>query len=356
MTGVLPDDRSLASLGYRMPAEWEPHAATWVSWPHKEQSWPGKLDLILPVFARMVAEISHSEAVHVNVCDVQMAEQARSLIGQHNPSDTVTLHLCPTNDAWCRDHGAIIVVRDSETDQGLPRRVALDWKFNAWGGKYPPFDLDNRVPGYMAESLEIPARSQPYVLEGGAIDVNGEGLLLTSESCLLNPNRNPELDRSAIERMLCENLGVELVLWLGDGIEGDDTDGHVDDMTRFVGPRRILTAIETNPHDPNHVPLRENLERLESLNAEHALGLEIQTLPMPAPVIHESQRLPASYANFYIANTVVLVPTYATQAADAEALATLRECFPDRQVIGIDCTDMVWGLGAFHCLTQQIPR
>jgi agmatine deiminase len=334
--------------GYRMPAEWEPHQATWVSWPHKEASWPGKIETIKPVFARMVADISRSETVHVNVNDDRMEAEARRLLTELGPLGEVVFHRLPTNDAWCRDHGAIFVKRDQ-----APALCALDWKYNAWGDKYPPYDLDNRVPAGMAEFLRAPRVEIPWVLEGGSIDVNGEGVLLTTEACLLNPNRNPELSKSQIEQLLQDHLGVEQILWLGDGIVGDDTDGHIDDITRFVNPRTVITAIEPNAEDENHEPLQENLERLKSVRI-NGWPLNIVELPMPRPVEYEDQRLPASYANFYIANTVVLLPCYGGPQ-DREAQEILQSLFPDRRVLGIDCTDLIWGLGAFHCLTQQVP-
>ena len=336
--------------GYRMPAEWEHHAGTWVSWPHKKASWPGKIDAIKPIFAKMVAELSRSETVHININDEEMQAEAVRYLSDHGPLGDVVFHRIPTNDAWCRDHGAIFVKRD--TDQSL---CALDWKYNAWGNKYPPFDLDNRVPRQMAEFLEVPRIEIPWVLEGGSFDVNGEGVLLTTESCLLNPNRNPELTQPEIEQLLQDNLGALQILWLGDGIVGDDTDGHIDDITRFINPTTVVTAVERNEQDDNYVPLQENLTRLKSMRLLNGQPLNIIELPMPRPIIFEGERLPASYANFYIANTVVLLPFYGGPA-DGEAQSILESAFPNRQVIGIDCTDLIWGLGAFHCLTQQVPE
>lgn len=347
--------------GYRMPAEWEPHQATWVSWPHKEASWPGKIETIKPVFARMVAELSRSETVHINVNHDKMEAEARKLLAEFGPLGEVVFHHLPTNDAWCRDHGAIFVkrVEPAGAKGSLPASAeatlcALDWKYNAWGNKYPPYDLDNLIPKGMADYLNVPRVEIPWVLEGGSIDVNGEGVLLTTENCLLNPNRNPELTKPEIEELLRNHLGVEQILWLGDGIVGDDTDGHIDDITRFVNPNTVVTAIEKNPDDVNHEPLTENLERLMSFQLPSGEPLKVLELPMPRPVECEGERLPASYANFYIANTVVLLPFYGGRA-DFEAKEILASAFPGRQVIGIDCTDLVWGLGAFHCLTQQVP-
>lgn len=347
--------RSLADLGYRMPAEWEPHEATWVSWPHNAESWPGEgcLERAEAVFAKAFAILSRSETVHVNVNDAAMESRAKRLLDEHGPLGDIRFHHFPTNDAWCRDHGAMFVVRDEPSD-GLPPRIALDWQYNAWGGKYPPWDFDNEIPPRMAEHLGVPRVSNDMVLEGGSIDVNGAGLLLTTESCLLNPNRNPKLDRDEIERRLRDHLGVTTILWLGDGIEGDDTDGHIDDLARFVGERTIVTTVEEDPSDANHAVLAENLERLRGFRTPEDEPFEIVTLPMPRAVFREGRRLPATYANFYIGNQVVLVPFYDPER-DEIARETLAGLSPNREIIGLDCTDVIWGLGAFHCLTQQIP-
>ncbi|MCA9269916.1 MAG: agmatine deiminase family protein [Planctomycetales bacterium] len=340
-------------MGYRMPAEWEPHAATWLSFPHKEASWPGRLEAAQRTFAAMVAALATSETVHVNVNDEAMEAAARRLFDEARVDGDVRFHRFPTNDAWCRDHGAIFLVRGpaSETTRGA---LATDWRYNAWGEKYPPYDLDNDIPRRMAEHLAVPRIALDMVLEGGSIDVDGCGLLLTSRACLLNPNRNPQLSEDDIELRLREMLGVEKILWLGEGIVGDDTDGHIDDITRFVAPGKVVTAVEDDPQDDNFRPLRENLALLAGMTDLDDKPLEVVTLPMPRPVVWEGQRLPASYANFYIGNRVVLTPTYGCPADD-KACQTLQTLFPERAVVGIDCTTMVWGLGAFHCLTQQIP-
>jgi agmatine deiminase len=357
---VKRDDPSPKQLGYRLPAEWEPHEATWLSWPHKEASWPGKIERVFPVYAQMVAALARSETVHINVNDAEMETRAKRFLQDAGAVGDVRFHHFPTNDAWCRDHGAIILVRNGETPRaaGVSRlsspRLAIDWDYNAWGDKYPPHDLDNLIPARMAATLGIPSCKGGMVLEGGSIDSNGAGLLLTTESCLLNPNRNPHLERAEIENRLIEMLGVEKVLWLGDGIVGDDTDGHIDDLTRFVSERTVVTAIEDDADDENHKPLKENLCRLQSMTDQAERPLEIITLPMPPPVVYEGQRLPASYANFYIANTVVLLPTYG-HPNDERARGVLAPLFPSREIIGLDCADLIWGLGAFHCLTQQIP-
>ena len=346
--------------GFRMPAEWEPHEATWVSWPHKEASWPGKLTAIRPVFAQLIACLSRSETVHVNVNDAQAEAAARRDLAEFGPLGKIVFHHFPTNDAWCRDHGAIVLTRPSgwtsaaDDPFGHASRLAVDWRYNAWGGKYPPYDLDDAIPPQMARILGIPCLRREIVLEGGSIDVNGNGVLLTTESCLLNPNRNPELSRSRLETVLRDNLGVEKILWLGDGIVGDDTDGHIDDITRFVAEGTVVTAVESDPADENYEPLQANLERLQGMTTRTDQPLKVIELPMPRPVIYDETRLPASYANFYIANSMVLVPCYGGPA-DGQAQDILATAFPNREMIGIDCTDLVWGLGAFHCLTQQIP-
>ncbi len=338
-----------AALGYRMPAEWEPHQATWLSWPHKEASWPGKFPVILPVYARMVAALAQSETIHINVNDDAMEEQARRLLRAAGAEGDIRFHPIATNDAWCRDHGAIFVVRD-----GPAPLAATDWGYNAWGEKYPPYDLDNQVPQHMAETLGVPRFDGGMILEGGSIDVNGAGLLLTTEACLLNPNRNPQLSREQIEQRLCDYLGVVTILWLGDGIAGDDTDGHIDDLARFVAPDTVVTVVENDPADENYEVLQQNLRRLRGLTDLRGGALRVVELPMPPAVSYAGQRLPASYANFYIGNSVVLLPAFG-HANDDRAAAILAELLPGREIVGIDCTDIIWGLGAWHCLTQQVP-
>lgn len=336
-------------LGYHMPAEWAPHQATWLSWPHKEASWPGKLDAVLPVYAQAVAALARFEPVHINVNDAAMEARARALLSAAGATGTIHFHRFPTNDAWCRDHGAIFLVRDEE-----PKLAAVDWDFNAWGGKYPPFDLDDEIPRQMAAYLDAICFQGGMVLEGGSIEVDGAGLLLTTEQCLLNPNRNPQLSRATIEARLRAFFGVEKILWLGEGIVGDDTDGHIDDIARFVAPATVLAAVEEDPQDENYHLLQENLRRLQLMTDLQGRPLTVLSLPMPPPVVYDGQRLPASHANFYIGNRVVLLPTFGG-ASDARAAEVLQRCFPDRAIIGLDCTDVVWGLGAWHCLTQQVP-
>jgi agmatine deiminase len=336
-----------------MPAEWAPHRGTWLSWPHKEASWPGKFGPVPPIFARMVRHLADHEEVHINVAGPGMEQEVRRLLADEGAgSGNVFFHSNPTNDAWCRDHGPIFVQRSGP---GGSEQAVVDWKFNAWGDKYPPYDLDDVIPTRIAQEYGLPVFHPGIVLEGGSIEVNGRGTLLTTEACLLNPNRNPTLTREQIEGHLRAYLGVRHILWLGDGIVGDDTDGHIDDLTRFVGERTVVTVVEDDPADENYEPLQANLERLRSMHDQDGHALEVVTLPMPRALYHEGQRLPASYANFYIANGVVLLPTYDPERDDA-ARSTLQQCFPDREVIGIDCTDLVWGLGAFHCVSQQWPR
>jgi agmatine deiminase len=335
-----------------MPAEWEPHAATWLSWPHKESSWPGVLERIPPIWAEVVRALVPGEDVHILVNDAAPAAQVRALLaGAGVPLARVHLHEIPTDDAWMRDHGPTFILRRG----GGPAELALvDWKYNAWGGKYPPWEQDDQVPLAIARVLGAPAFSPQMVLEGGSIDVDGRGALLTTEACLLNPNRNPQLGRGEIEQYLCDFLGVRRVLWLGDGIVGDDTDGHVDDLTRFVAPGHVVTVREDDPRDENYARLEDNLRRLQSMRDADGVPLRIITLPMPQPITYEGTRLPASYANFYIGNAAVLVPVFGG-ARDAEALATMRSLFPGREIVGINAVDLVWGLGAFHCVTQQQP-
>ncbi len=339
-------------LGYRMPAEWEPHRGTWLSWPHKEASWPGKFDPVPGIFAALARHLADHEEVHINVAGQPMETRAaRALDAAGVDRRRIVFHHIPTDDAWCRDHGPIFVQRGSRARR---EQAILDWGYNAWGGKYPPYDLDDVVPTRIAAELQLPLYEPGIVLEGGSIDVNGRGTLITTEACLLNPNRNPALGRDQIEEYLRAYLGVSKILWLGDGIVGDDTDGHVDDITRFVGPDTVVTAVEDDPADENYEPLQENLERLRGMTDQDGRPLRIVPLPMPRPLYQDGQRLPASYANFYIANGVVMLPTY-DPGRDADAAATLQSLFPDRTVVGVDCTDLVWGLGAFHCVTQQWP-
>jgi agmatine deiminase len=341
-----------------MPAEWEPHAATWLSWPRREGiSFPESFDRVLPALRAMVEGLIESEQVCINVCNGAHEAEAQSVLHDLR-MERITFYRVPTNEPWCRDHGPIFLTRDCDPKSatGRIRRGELaivDWDYNAWGNKYPPFDLDEVVPTRIAEILKLPAFYPRMILEGGSIDVNGTGALLTSESCLLNKNRNPNLSRNQIERRLRDYLGVRDILWLNDGIAGDDTDGHIDDLARFVSERTVVTVVEDDRDDENYGPLQENVARLRDMKIDHR-NVDILTLPMPKKIVREGLRLPASYANFYIANTCVLAPTFA-DPNDEAALSILAECFPERRVIGIDCQELIWGLGTFHCLTQQQP-
>jgi agmatine deiminase len=340
------------ALGYHLPAEWELHEATWLSWPHKEESWPGAFEPVPEIFVEIARQLSQTEIVRINVADEDFAARVSALLKAGGVDlSAIRFHFIPTNDAWARDHGPIYVVRET---YGRRERAIIDWGYNAWGNKYPPFELDDVVPQRVAEESGEQLFQPGIVMEGGSIDVNGRGTLLTTESCLLNPNRNPHLDKFQLEEYLREFFGVNHILWLGDGIVGDDTDGHIDDLTRFVSAKTLVTMIEEDPADDNYEPLQDNLKRLRSMKDQDGQPFQIVTLPMPGPLYFDGQRLPASYANFYIANRGVLVPTY-RHANDARALATLQELFPNRRVVGIDCTELVWGLGAIHCVTQQQP-
>jgi len=331
-----------------MPAEWESHAATWLSWPRRDGiSFPDSFDRVLPALRAMVEALIESEQVCINIGNDAHEAEARAVL-RGLSMERVTFYRVPTNEPWCRDHGPIFLTRGA--DPGL---AIVDWDYNAWGGKYPPCDLDEVVPTGIAQILDLPVFYPRMILEGGSIEVNGAGSLLTTESCLLNQNRNPNLGRAEIEQRLREYLGVREILWLGEGIEGDDTDGHIDDLARFVSENTVVTAVEENREDKNYEPLHENLARLRQMKVERG-EIEIVTLPMPKKIVREGQRLPASYANFYIANSCLLFPTFA-DPNDETALSILQKLFPDRRVIGIDCRELIWGLGTFHCLTQQQP-
>jgi len=337
-----------ANLGYRMPAEWEPHAATWLSWPRREGiSFPDSFDRVMPALRAMVEALIESEKVCINVCNGAHEAEAQSVL-RGLPMERITFYRIPTNEPWCRDHGPIFLTRNRD-----PKLAVVDWDYNAWGNKYPPFNHDEVVPTRVAEILNVPVFYPHMILEGGSIDVNGADALLTTESCLLNKNRNPNLSRDQIEERLRDYLGVRDIFWLGEGIAGDDTDGHIDDLARFVSAQTVVAVVEEDRDDENYEPLQRNLTRLRQMKIGKD-KIEIVTLPMPKKIVREGVRLPASYANFYIANSCVLVPTF-DDSAEAVALSILRECFPTRRVVGINCRELIWGLGAFHCLTQQQP-
>jgi agmatine deiminase len=344
--------------GYRMSAEWERHAATWIAWPHNPNDWPGKFQTIPWVYAEIVRHLSRVEDVHILVDDAAAEKRVRGVLARGGANlSRVHFHLWATNRVWTRDSGPIFVKKQDTV-------AVTNWKFNAWA-KYDDWQLDNEIPGRVAETLDVPewtpviqtaAGEHRVVLEGGSIDVNGAGTLITTEECLLSEvqQRNPGVSREELEQLFHEYLGIDQVLWMHRGIVGDDTHGHVDDITRFAGPNTIVTATEENIHDENHLLLAENLDRLKAARNLEGKPFDIIELPMPSPVVFEGQRLPASYGNFYIANGLVLVPTF-NDLKDRRALGVLAEVFPHHEVTGIACRDLIWGLGALHCMTQQQP-
>jgi agmatine deiminase len=377
---------------FRMPAEWEPHAATWLAWPHHRGDWPGKFEPIPWVYAEIIRVLARHEVVELIVNDAASEKLARKTLDKANALDgNVHFHRWPTNRVWTRDSGCTFVVSSASSTavpnsapakaspsrkprkQGpgsfdapsphawsQPGLVAIKWRFNAWA-KYSNWQRDEKIGSRMAEAVgaeEIrPVLGERVVLEGGSIDVNGQGTLLTTEECLLGKvqQRNPGMKRADYEKIFAAHLGIERVLWLASGVAGDDTHGHVDDITRFVGPDTVVTAVESRPDDPNYEPLRENMRRLRAATDREGRALAIVELPMPAPVWFAGRRLPASYANFYIANGLVLVPVF-NDPNDRVALDILADLFPEREVVGIYCGDLIWGFGAIHCMTQQQPR
>lgn len=338
-------------LGFHFPAEFAPQRAMWLSWPHKEASWPGKIETIFPIYSQFIKLIAQNQKVCINVADEKMKDFATKQLELVNCSfENVQFYFHPTNDAWCRDHGPAFVVNYEKKEKAI-----IDWGYNAWGDKYPPYDLDDVIPTLIGEKLEVPVFNPNIVMEGGSVEFNGRGTLLTTTACLLNKNRNPHLSQKQIEEYLVNYYGVENILWLGDGIVGDDTDGHIDDITRFVNEDTVVTVVEENKSDENYELLQENLQLLSTMRLENGKQLNIIELPMPKPVIYDEQRLPASYANFYIGNEHVVVPTFRDTKNDEQALNILQSCFKERKVVGLDSTDLIWGLGSFHCLSQQEP-
>ncbi len=338
-------------LGYRFPAEFEQHAATWLSWPHKQASWPGKIESIYLPYCLFIRALVEKEAVHINVLNEEMKDFAMEKLKAISANmERVKFYTHPTNDAWCRDYGPAFLINPAAAQP----RIIIDWNYNAWGNKYPPYDLDDRIPTLIAAAYQVPVLYPEIIMEGGSVDFNGKGTLITSESCLLNQNRNPLLSRSGIETYLEAFYGVDQVLWIKDGIAGDDTDGHIDDTVRFINEDSVLTVVEENKSDDNYEILQRNLADLKTMRLLNGKQLNVIELPMPDKVIYEGQRLPASYANFYIANGLVVVPTFRSEK-DHKALQIIQEVFPERKVLGIDSTDIIWGLGSFHCLSQQEP-
>jgi len=348
------------ALGYRMPAEWDRHHATWLAWPHNPEDWPGKFQAIPWLYAEIVRLLAAHERVQLIVQDAREEARAKSMLSRSGANlDQVSFYQWPTDRGWMRDSGPIFV----RNHQGCVAQT--NWKFNGWA-KYDDWRLDTQIPGRVKEvlglsswepSLTLADGSQHrMVLEGGSIDTNGEGILLTTEECLLSDvqQRNPGLSREQLEQAFHDFLGIDQVIWLGRGIAGDDTHGHVDDITRFTGPSTIVTVVEPDTSDPNHDPLADNLARLKAARTPDGKQLTIIELPLPRPVVFRGQRLPASYANFYVANGLVLVPTF-HDSNDRIALNILADLFPGREVIGVHSVDLIWGLGALHCMTQQQP-
>jgi agmatine deiminase len=356
---------------YRMPAEWEPHASTWLVWPHYRSDWPGKFEPIPWVYAEIIRHLGRHERIDLIVNNAASEKQARKVLAKANAlSDNVIFHRWPTNRVWTRDSGCTFVAdtipdlssRAKSRDLVLsPNLAAVKWRFNAWA-KYSNYRHDEKIGSHIAKSVHAkeirPMHGKSrVVLEGGSIDVNGQGTLLTTEECLLSKTqqRNPSMSRKDYEKVFSDYLGIKNVIWLNSGIAGDDTHGHVDDITRFVAPDTVVTAIESAPTDPNYEPLRENIRRLRAATDQDGKPLAIIELPMPRPVVFEKRRLPASYANFYIANGIVLVPVF-NDPNDRVALDILADLFPDREIVGIYSGDLIWGFGAMHCMTQQQPK
>lgn len=357
----MKNNSSPKELGFHFPAEFEKQEALWLSWPHKEASWPGKLQLIYNSYSEFILQVAAHQKVCINVADEAMKQFAISSIqnstyGQQVRNSgqlfqNISFYFHPTNDAWCRDHGPAFLV-NRETGE----KAIIDWGYNAWGDKYPPYNLDDNIPTLIGKELGLQVFYPEIVMEGGSVEFNGKGTLMTTTACLLNKNRNPHLSQAEIEKYLGDYYGVSNILWLGDGIIGDDTDGHIDDITRFVNEDTVITVVEENKNDENYEILQDNLKILNGLRLETGKQLNVIELPMPKAVIYEDQRLPASYANFYISNESVIVPVFRDDHNDQKALDIIQSCFKDRKVIGIDSVDLIWGLGSFHCLSQQEPR
>lgn len=338
------------SLGFTFPAEWEKQEALWLSWPHKEASWPGKILKIFPEYCAFIRVVAADQRVKINVNDETMKNEAIEKLTKAEVNlSNIEFFIHPTDDAWCRDHGPAFVV-NPETQE----KAVVDWGYNAWGNKYPPFDQDDIIPTKIAEHYNYRLFEPGIIMEGGAVEFNGKGTILTTKSCLLNKNRNPHLTKEEIELFLCGYYGQEQVLWLEKGITGDDTDGHIDDITRFVNSHTVVTAVEEDKSSPNYTILKKNLEILKTFRLTDGKPLQVIELPMPGPVLYDGEQLPASYANFYIANKVVAVPVFEDKN-DEKALKILQECFPDKKVVGLRSIDIIWGLGSFHCLSQQEP-
>jgi agmatine deiminase len=376
-----------AALGYTFPAEWEPHSGTWFSWPRPEGiSFPDKYHTVPENLARIFAAIAPREAVHINVPNGNYERIVKAELKQHGCGlKNIFFHHIKTNESWCRDHGPaflrrVIPRKYPRSPKGELRRLQLryelavvDWGFNAWGGKYPPYDDDDAVPTRIAEEFKLPLfyphtigvspmenhgrdAHDTVVMEGGSIDVNGAGTLLTTTDCLLNKNRNPGLSKLQIEQYLKDYYGQQHICWLTGGIDGDDTDGHIDDLARFISPTKIVIGMDDDPKDSNFKVLKSARKQLEKLRDQDGRPFEIIEIPMPGVVEFDNQRLPATYVNFYFVNGALLVPTYRHKKNDKRAIEILQQHLPKHKVIGIDCTELIWGLGAIHCLSQQQPR
>jgi agmatine deiminase len=337
---------------YRFPAEWEKHEATWLAWPHNAETWPGLLEPVQETYLEIIRNLIPGEKVFLLAKDCESTEVIQQRLKKDRiQSENLRVVTIPNDDAWLRDSGPIFMLRHGP---GTPRRVAHDFIFNSWGRKYGPWDHDDVIPVAACRMTETPFETHDFVLEGGSIDTDGQGTLLTTEQCLLNPNRNPSLTKGVIEERLRQWLGIRKIVWLGDGLEGDDTDGHVDDVTRFVAPGVVVTVVEPDTADANHAPLADNLQRLRHAKDAHGKPVQVIELPMPPRSDGPHHRNPASHANFYIGNSAVLVPVF-DSPTDKTVLEALRPYFPDRNVVGIDCRALVGGLGAIHCITQQMP-
>lgn len=339
-----------AKLGYTFPPEWAKHAGTWFSWPRPEGiSFPGKYHTVPENLARIMKEIAAREAVHINVPNDNWAHLVGEQLKEHGcPIRNVHFHFIKTNESWCRDHGPAFVTKGN-------RLAIVDWAFNAWGGKYPPYDDDDNVPTRIAEEFRLPVFYPKVIMEGGSVEFNGAGTVMTTTDCLLNKNRNPNLSREQIEQYLKDYYGQQHVCWLTGGIRGDDTDGHIDDLARFISPTKLVIAVEPDAKDANYRLLRSARKQVEKLVDQDGKPFDIIEIPMPKAVVHDGERLPATYINFYFINGALLVPTYGDKKNDRKALEILQSHLPKHKVIGVDCTELIWGLGAIHCLTQQMP-
>ncbi|MFD2933651.1 agmatine deiminase family protein [Spirosoma flavum] len=355
-----------AREGFFFPAEWHPHVATWLSWPHTEASWTRERQaLMFPAYIDFIKAIAESEQVCINAHNDTVIQEAKlRLLAAGADMSRITLLPHPTNDSWCRDHGPAFLINPQTKE-----RMIVNWGYNAWGGKYPPYDRDDLIPVEIARYRNLnyvtptastaavstgAASTVGIIMEGGSVEFNGAGTVLTSRACLLNQNRNAHLTQAQIEQYLCDYYGVQQVLWVEEGIVGDDTDGHIDDTVRFVNEDTVIAAYESNPNDDNYPFLQDIHHELRTMRLLNGKQLTVVELPMPDPVVSDGLRLPASYANFLITNGAVIVPTFRC-AKDQPALDIIGSCFPNRKIIGIDSTDIVWGLGSFHCLSQQEP-